>query len=63
MHVDASGTGSAKSSGLSVKGMYPATVLLSNISVKSKDFVGNFVVVMSDGQPNGSVDSSVSANL
>ncbi len=57
MHVDASGTGSAKSetNGFTVEGMYPATIKLGNITVKSKAFSGNYSVRMSDGQGTLSV--------
>lgn len=52
MHVDASGTGSAKSGsgGFTVEGMYPAQISLGNITVKSKAFSGQYSVRMKDGQ-------------
>ncbi|MDY6344805.1 MAG: hypothetical protein SPL79_10975 [Sphaerochaetaceae bacterium] len=52
MHVDSSGTGSAKSGtgGFTVSGMYPAVIGLGNITVKGKAFSGQYSVRMRDGQ-------------
>ena len=48
MHVNASGNGSASSStgGLTICGMYPASISLENISVSNKAFKGSYVVTV-----------------
>lgn len=55
MHVNASGTGSAKSStnGLDILGMYKGHISLEKISVKNKAFTGTYV--FSIDYSNGSV--------
>lgn len=52
MHVDASGTGSAKSAsnGFVVSGMYPAVIGIGKITVKGKNFSGQYTLRMQDGQ-------------
>ena len=57
MHVNASGDGTVKTSGLNISGMYPAKILLDFVSVKSKGFSGDYVVVFEDGRGGVSVHS------
>lgn len=57
MHVNASGTGSAKSStgGFEIMGMYKGHIVLDEISVKNKNFAGTYVfdINYSDGTVSG----------
>lgn len=59
MHVDTSGTGSAKGVSFKVGGMYSATIGSASLSVQSKAFIGNYSVKMGDGQGTVSVPSSI----
>lgn len=61
MHVNASGTGSAKSStgGFTTEGMYPGHITLDKISVESKAFKGTYVLTLNYSDGTGSYEVAV----